>query len=391
MDKNGKTILKNQYLLSLKDNNLSNHLDKLIKAGIMSFKIEGRLKDSNYVKNTVLYYHNLLKNYPRQSFGKVISDFNPDLSKTFNRGFCDDYLFDKKDNIYNFASPKSMGEYLGNVTSSNDKCFVIKTKKEITAQDGLCFILGNELIGCLVNNAEKTKDGVKIYPNKKINLSKGVLVYRNNDVQFNKTLENSHTMRKLDIVFKVCKNKIVVIDDFNNKIELSFENAEFANNQESMKQNFIKALSKTSDTPYFVKNIEFETETLSFLPVSKINELRREILDKLSEKILLKYRTKKQKPIDIAKFSQDKGDYRLNIHNLKAREFYEMCGCEVTENSFESIKNHEKKELMRTKHCLRRASLGCKNQEDLFLVDEKGVKYPLEFDCANCEMVILAP
>ena len=58
VDKNGKILLKNQYLLSLKDNNLSNHLDKLIEAGVMSFKIEGRLKDENYVKNTVLYYHN---------------------------------------------------------------------------------------------------------------------------------------------------------------------------------------------------------------------------------------------------------------------------------------------------------------------------------------------
>ena len=139
VDKNGKTILKNQYLLSLKDNNLSNHLDKLIKAGIMSFKIEGRLKDENYVKNTVLFYHNLLKKYPRQSYGKVISDFIPNPDKTFNRGFCDDYLFNKKDGIYNFLTPKSIGEFLGEVITSNDKCFVIKTKKEIVAQDGLCF------------------------------------------------------------------------------------------------------------------------------------------------------------------------------------------------------------------------------------------------------------
>ena len=158
-----------------------------------------------------------------------------------------------------------------------------------------------------------------------------------------------------------------------------------------MKQNYIKALSKTFDTPYQVKNIEFRVENLAFLPVSKINELRREILEKLSEKILSKYRTKKQKPIDIAKFPLDEGDYRLNVHNSKAKEFYEMCECEVKENSFESIKNHSKKELMRTKHCLKRASLGCNNGDELFLVDEKGVKYPLKFDCKNCEMVILAP
>ena len=112
---------------------------------------------------------------------------------------------------------------------------------------------------------------------------------------------------------------------------------------------------------------------------------------KLSEKILSKYKTKQQKPIDIAKFPQSKGDYHLNVHNSKAYEFYEMCDCKVTENSFESIKNHKNKELMRTRHCLKKASLGCKIQEELFLVDEKGIKYPLQFDCKNCEMVILAP
>ena len=390
VDKNNKTILKNQYLLSLKDNNLSNHLDKLIKAGVTSFKIEGRLKDENYVKNTVLFYHNKLKNYPRQSFGKVISDFTPNPAKTFNRGFCDDYLFNKKDNIYNFTSPKSIGEYLGVTTSANDKCFTIKTKAEISAQDGLCFTLGNEFVGCLVNSAEKTKDGVKIYPNKKLNLQKGIEVYRNLDIQFNKILDNTKTTRKLDVNFVVYENKIEVFDDFNNKVSLDYEFDEIANNQENMKQNFIKALSKTSDTPYLAKNIEFKLEEFPFLPVSKINEIRREILEKLSEKILSKYRAKQQKPVDIAKFPKDCGDYKLNVHNKKAREFYEMCDCKIEQMSFESS-NPKNCELMRTKHCLKRASLGCESHEELFLVDEKGLKYPLQFDCKNCEMVILAP
>ena len=288
-------------------------------------------------------------------------------------------------------TPKSMGEYLGNVISANDKCFVIKTKSEISPQDGICFISDTELLGCLVNSAEKTKEGIKIYPNKKIALQKGTKIYRNNDVQFNKILENSKTTRKLAVNFIVYDNKIEVFDDFNNKASLEFEYTEIANNQENMRQNFIKALSKTTDTPYLAENIEFKLEQLPFLPVSKINELRREILEQLSEKILSKYRTKKQKPVDIAKFPKDEGDYRLNVHNSKARMFYEMCDCKIEENSFESIKNHKNKELMRTRHCLRRALLGCKSQEELFLVDEKGAKYPLCFDCKNCEMVILAP
>ena len=106
---------------------------------------------------------------------------------------------------------------------------------------------------------------------------------------------------------------------------------------------------------------------------------------------LTKYRTKKQKPVDIAKFPKNSGDYRLNVHNSKAEEFYEMCDCKIQEMSFESIEKRSGMELMRTKHCLKRASLGCDIKEELFLIDEKGVKYPLEFDCKNCEMVVLSP
>ena len=85
------------------------------------------------------------------------------------------------------------------------------------------------------------------------------------------------------------------------------------------------------------------------------------------------------------------GDYRLNIHNSKAKEFIEACNCKIKEMSFESIENKSKKELMRTKHCLKRAFLNCQSNDKLYLVDEKGVKFPLQFDCKNCEMVILSP
>ena len=284
-----------------------------------------------------------------------------------------------------------MGEFIGEVISASDKCFVLKTKMDINSQDGLCFVLNNELMGCLVNKAEKVKEGVKVFPNKKVLLTKGDKIYRNIDVAFNKTLENSKIMRKLEVNFEVYQNKLCVFDMNNNKASFEFSFEELANNQEKMKENFEKSLSKTSDLPYFVSKIDFKTEELPFLPVSKINELRREVLELLSEKILSKYKTKKQKPITLAKFPFEEGDYKLNVHNSKVKEFYENCACEVLEDSFESEKKNKTYELMRTKHCLKRAFLGCKSQDELFLVDEKGVKYPLKFECENCEMVILSP
>ena len=338
-----------------------------------------------------MFYHNLLKNYPRQSFGEIIQDFNPNPYKSFNRGFCDDYLFNKKDNIYNFLTPKSTGEFIGVVESANDKNFTIKTKMELNPQDGLCFEQNGELSGCLINSVEKIKEGFKVFPNKKVVLARGVKIFRNIDTAFNKTLENSRTLRKLKVEFDVFKDKIVIYDFRKNKAEFNFEEIELAQNKEKMKENYIKSLSKTSDSPYLVNKINFKTQDLAFLPVSKINEIRRNLFDQLNRKILERYKCKTQKPINIAKFPFLEGDYRLNVHNKSAKEFYEMCDCKVNEMSFESEHPNKICELMRTKHCLKRATLGCESKEELFLLDEKNVKYPLKFDCKKCEMLVLNP
>ncbi len=391
VDKEGNFIIKNKYLLSLKDNNLSNHIDKLANAGVKSFKIEGRLKDINYIKNNVAYYNNILKNYPRTSHGKIICDFEANPSKTFNRGFCEDYLFNKKDNIYFFDTPKSIGQIIGIVENISDNFFVIKTKHELNNQDGLCFKLQGDFTGCLINKLDETKDGYKIYPNKKINMQKGTEIYRNIDVKFNKSLENSKTVRKLNVEFIVEENKISVIDENSTKASFEFKDFEPALNKEKMKENYLKSLSKTNDTPYFTQKIAFKTEALAFFPISKLNEIRKELLDNLSTKILEKYKVKKQKPVDIAQFPLAKGDYRLNILNDKAKEFYENCGVEVCEYTLEKTKDYKNKELMLMRHCLKRASIGCKVEKDLFLKDEKGVLFPLHFDCKNCQMAVMAP
>ena len=183
------------------------------------------------------------------------------------------------------------------------------------------------------------------------------------NVKFNKILENSKTTRKLEVDFTVFEKKVEVKDINNNKVSLEFESKEIANNQEKMKENFIKSLSKTNESPYLARKIEFKTKNLPFLPVSEINEIRRKLLNRLSEKILKNYKTKKQKPINIKEFPTPQGGYKLNVHNLLAKEFYEFSNCKVFEDSFEKISNRKHRELMTTKHCLKKAFLGCSSTE----------------------------
>ena len=361
----------------MKDFNASRHLKDLIDAGVKSFKIEGRLKDENYVKNVVAYYRQEIDKFARKtSSGKVFSDFEPDVRKSFNRGFTD-YFLDGRKKCFNFESPKSLGEKLGKITKVGKDCFELNA--EVSKQDGLYF----NGQGCLVNKVE----GRKIYPNKMDGIAVGIDVYRNFDSRFEKQLENSKIKRRIGVKF-VCKNGVLnAQDEDGNFVVFVLPQGEMPKNSEKMRENFINQLKKTGESDFYTENTEIIGE-LPFMPVSKINEVRRKILSDLMNERLKNYKRDLQKPLKYAEFPQKELDYRANIHNSEAKCFYENSGCKVCEMSAES--GAFPKELMRTKHCLKFAFNMCKSPEKLFLIDEKGKKYPLKFDCANCEMVISA-
>ncbi|HEY5503893.1 MAG TPA: peptidase U32 family protein, partial [Sedimentisphaerales bacterium] len=142
-DQQGKIIAKDRHLLSVKDLNLSEHLEELIDAGVDSFKIEGRLKDAAYVANAVSFYRRRLdeiiakKNLKRASSGTTRIDFEPNPEKTFNRGFSDYGITGKKANLGSIDTPKSMGEYVGTVTETGKDYFVIDGEQELHNADGL--------------------------------------------------------------------------------------------------------------------------------------------------------------------------------------------------------------------------------------------------------------
>lgn len=387
IDENGKIILKDKYLLSLKDFNASKSLQNLIKSGVKSFKIEGRLKDINYVKNVVAFYNNELNKYAsRTSSGKVFLDLEPDVDKTFNRGYTD-YFLTERTQCFNFLSPKSRGEKIGKIRRVFHNYFEIEA--DLHPQDGLCFIKDGEMTGFLVNKVE----GNRVYPNKMEGLKTGTLLYRNYDSQFEKKLQNSKTVRKIGVSFVVKQGCIYATDEDNNVVELVLPVGEVPNNIGKMKETLINQLNKTGETPYYILKIDIVDDNIPFLPVSQINEIRREILSLLSNERLSNFDRLAQKPIAYNTFPNAQIDYHGNVFNNEAKNFYEKCNCEVTEPAVESSeKIFSGIELMRTKHCLKFAAGLCGQPcKKLYLVDSKGKKYPLKFDCKNCEMVVLNP
>lgn len=382
-DDSGNIIAKDKYLLSLKDFNASKHIEKLINSGVKSFKIEGRLKDINYVKNIVSFYRKEIDKYAEKiSSGKVFYDFEPNPEKTFNRGFTD-YFLEGRNKCFNFETSKSIGEKLGKVTKTGKDWFEIAAK--ISPQDGLCWFENGIAKGCLVNKVE----GKTIFPNKKICPKAGTVIFRNQDIEFEKQLKISKTKRRIGMDF-VFKNGILkVTDEDKNTAQIPLNAAELPKNPEKMKETFITQLQKTGESDFYAKSVEIKGE-LPFMPVSYINEIRRKLLFELMAERLKNYPQETQKPLRYSKFPVEELDYRANIHNRTAKGFYENCGAKICEMSLESTKNFEGKCLMQTKHCLKYAFNMCKSPKKLFLIDEKGKKYPLQFDCKNCMMKVLS-
>ena len=156
-----------------------------------------------------------------------------------------------------------------------------------------------------------------------------------------------------------------------------------------------KQLSKLGATEFILNEIKINASTIPFIKINEINELRRQLIDEFSKIRIKNYKIKKQQPINYSKFVKKELDYTFNITNEKAKTFYENCDSIVKEYGLEhkSQKNMKEKQLMETKHCIR-YSLGLcskdgkKLEEPLFLIDEKGQKYKLFFDCKNCKMKV---
>lgn len=168
-DSNNKPIEEGRHLLSLKDMNQSSNICRLVEAGAVSFKIEGRLKDMAYVKNVTAAYSNILNDivkgnpekYRRASLGYCRYTFTPNLYKTFNRGFTTYFADGRNPDISSPDTPKAIGEFVGTVKELRGNSFTVAGISSFANGDGLCFINAErKLEGFRVNRAE----GNRLFP-----------------------------------------------------------------------------------------------------------------------------------------------------------------------------------------------------------------------------------
>lgn len=402
-DANGTILLKDRYILSLKDLNTTEIFKKLLQTGAFSLKIEGRLKDENYVKNTTAHYHQLIElyrkeyNLSRTSSGTIDLFFKPDTERSFNRMHSAYFFEERKNNLSNQITPKSIGKFLGVLSEKKENLIKIDTKEQLSNGDGLCFIY-NELIEYTAVNGKKD---TWIELKDRISLPQGSRVFRNKDIAFEKTLKNATATRKIKIsmLFSQTENnaQLTIIDEDTIQITHICElKNEKTNNKEKLHATIEKQLKKTGDL-FLCDSIEIDYNTHIFMSVSEINMIRRLALDALAEKrkkIFIENR-KKIRPISKYPLHKSTTLFQENISNHLSAQLYSEYNCQLPINAVECTKKFDNIELMRSKYCIRyeigicnklQSNRGNSNNP-LYLTDNKN-KYIIDFDCINCEMII---
>ena len=363
-DANGKVIVRNKPLLSLKDYNLLHRLEELADAGVSSFKIEGRLKGESYVRNVVKAYSEaldaLVARYPdrycRASYGHVRGGFVPDLEKTFNRGYTELFMDGKRGQW----AAEGGGEYVGKVQRLTRDGFVLEPASadiRLANGDGFTFEDG----GFRADVCE----GLTVHCKKVEGLVPGVKLYRNISAAFERQLDAARPIREIDVQLSVAlvngQIKVTAISEDGRQVTVQEDApADTARDPEKMLQTLEAQLAKRSGHYAFGQPSVSVQGPVPFLPVGAINGIRRDLA------------------------------LQLDALPVRARPLYR--GAKALDSSYK-MEYACNGELMRTKYCIRHQLGLCPKQgkvkkaEPLFLRNGKE-RLQLTFDCAVCEMTV---
>ena len=299
--KNEQSIDKG-FLLSSKDVCTLDIIPELIKAGIKSFKIEGRMKSPEYVGLVTSVYRKYIDlAYSNKEYKVDIQD-KENLMQIFNRGgFSTGYLKGKlgKDMMFKYK-PNHIGVYIGQVEHYNpNKGYVkIKLEKELSLGDSLSIKDGTCKISELMignNNIKSGKSGQTVTVGRiygKIN--SGDKVYRTVSINLNKNIEQisskENVKRKIDCKIIIKENTPIMLSLKDEITGLTVEKQgiipEKALNLGLSKERIVEQISKLGNTIFKINNIEVEIGDMLQTSIKGINELRREAVQELEEKIV---------------------------------------------------------------------------------------------------------
>lgn len=316
----GKIVNTDKYLLSTKDLNTLDYIGELIKSGVDSLKIEGRMKRPEYVYLVTSLYRKAIDNYASFGETRITDEDIKNLKKIFNRQFTKGFLFNEENDLYtNSYRPNHVGVEIGKVLDYKKGQAIIKLTDDLNINDGIR-IIGNSDTGSIVTIMYKngsivksaTKGDIISIPIKE-KIDKSSIVAKTTDYKQLIEIQNKINInKKIKIKGKCILKKgeplRLLVTDYKNEVSLVSDYiVESAIKTETTKYRIEEQLKKLGDTIYEFDSLDIDIDQNIFVPINKLNELRREVMHTLDEIRMYKTDYKKEK-------------YEISVDNFEKRE-----------------------------------------------------------------------
>ncbi len=341
----GEVINNNgDYLLSQRDLSTIEEIDKIMDAGVHSLKIEGRMKKPEYVATVIGSYNDAIKQYQTSNQLKISDETINDLHVIFNRKFTKGLILGEvgKD-VMNSEIPNNQGLYIGKVLDYNKRAKRLKMVLENTLKKGDGINLGGGTIGRIIKNGEITTIG---YKGDLIELDfigeakRGQVVFKTSDSELidrvQSTFKQDKELIKNDIdasiSIKLGKKPVLTLSDTkgNTATITGDKVVEEAMKVALGKEKIETQIQKLGNTPYLLRNIEIDLDDNVSLPISILNQMRRDCIELLDEeRVKIKNRNYKNKFIKYSpeKVSRStKEGISVKVKNLEQLEAALECG-----------------------------------------------------------------
>ena len=335
----GEEIHSNgEYLLSTKDLNTIEDVDKIIETGVLSLKIEGRMKKPEYVATVINSYRNAIDEYQATKKVNISTETMEDLYTIFNRKFTKGLILGEVgEDVMNSNVPNNQGLYVGKVVDYNKKAKRLKIKLEGTLKKGDGINLGGGTIGRIIKGKEIVQIG---YKGETIELDfigearKNQPVFKTSDTNLIDKAQKTYTQDKefakslidAEITIKLGEYpELKLIDKNNNSVTVKGDKlVEKALKVALGEEKIETQIKKLGNTPYELDDLKINLDKGVSMPISLINQMRREAIELLDEaRIPVKGRAYKDSkikysPKKYAKDTNSNSKIRVKINNIEA-------------------------------------------------------------------------
>ncbi|MTI56461.1 DUF3656 domain-containing U32 family peptidase [Geosporobacter ferrireducens] len=301
--KNGQQIKNDfgEYLLSPRDLNTLEHVDKLLAAGVKSLKIEGRMKRPEYVATIVGAYRKAIDQFCEKGIQpKLDQRLKIDVAQIFNRKFTKGYLFgDWGHKLMSFEKPSNRGIYIGETLGydRNKRRLKLQLSESLAKGDGI-EIWAREgdnsgaIVEAIFNNGNKSDQGQKgdiIEIPFKTQVQGKLPVYKTTDLSLLKRAKESYERREKCIpVYGRLKGVIgetLILDlwdDENHYVQQESEYVvERALKTATGEVRIHEQMAKLGGTVYELAHLEMTVDSDAVIPIGELNRLRREVVGKM--------------------------------------------------------------------------------------------------------------